>query len=99
MLRKDGYYNKQFTQFWLERVDHVESAPLIIAGLGFDPRSMLSAKMISVPEPSDAFCMDSAIFFEVLPIRTAALTSFAISWPSSSNGRFLSYPPAIIILG
>ena len=67
MLRKDIYYNKQFTKFWVDRVDHTKSVPLIIAGLGFDPRSMQSAKILC----------SNKINPKVLPIKFSVLSSGA----------------------
>ncbi|MCK5542762.1 MAG: hypothetical protein KAI40_08705 [Desulfobacterales bacterium] len=40
----NGYYTKEFTKFWTERIAETCNPPLIISGLGFDPRSMMAAK-------------------------------------------------------
>lgn len=43
MLRENGFYTLGFSQFWIDRVQETGMEPLIISGLGFDPRSMQSA--------------------------------------------------------
>ncbi len=46
MLRSDGYYTNNFREFWTERIREVGKTPLVISGLGFDPRSMQSVKIL-----------------------------------------------------
>ena len=52
MDRTDGFYTKNFLDFWVKRVQEVEEAPLIITGIGFDPRSLRSAKIFKKNEIS-----------------------------------------------
>ncbi len=44
-------------------------------------------------------CIVDASLGAVWPMRMAALALVAIFWPSSSKGKSLSYPPAMIIFG
>jgi hypothetical protein len=46
VIRFDGFYTKHFKEFWQQRVKEIGKDPLIISGLGFDPRSMQSAKVL-----------------------------------------------------
>jgi hypothetical protein len=46
VIRFDGFYTENFKEFWRKRVDETHENPLIISGLGFDPRSMQSAKVL-----------------------------------------------------
>lgn len=46
MLQTDGFYSKEFRTFWKNRVEEVGEVPLIISGVGFDPRSLQAGKLL-----------------------------------------------------
>jgi hypothetical protein len=46
-VRSNGiYFTDKFTDFWCSRYLDTQVAPTVISGLGFDPRSMLSSKIL-----------------------------------------------------
>jgi len=64
MIRADGFYTSEFNSFWKKRVEEVGKAPLVIAGIGFDPRSLQSAKML----------YESGIVPKLLPIDFSVIS-------------------------
>ena len=46
MLETDGFYTKKFAAFWTNRCREVNTVPIVISGIGFDPRSMQAAKIL-----------------------------------------------------
>lgn len=46
MNRADGFYTDKFKEFWRNRVKDTGKIPLLISGLGFDPRSMQAANIL-----------------------------------------------------
>lgn len=46
MLKTDGFHSKKFKEFWKNRIKEVGEVPLIISGLGFDPRSLQAGKVL-----------------------------------------------------
>ncbi len=43
----DGFCTDRFKEFWSDRLKEIATPPLIISGLGFDPRSMQAANILS----------------------------------------------------
>ena len=46
MLKTDGFHSKKFKEFWKDRIKEVGEVPLIISGIGFDPRSLQAGKIL-----------------------------------------------------
>ena len=46
MLETDGFHTENFADFWTNRCREVNTVPVVISGIGFDPRSMQAAKIL-----------------------------------------------------
>lgn len=65
MRWSDGFCTMEFIKFWKERVQETGKAPLIISGLGFDPRSLQAARLL----------YNVGIVSKVLPIEFSVVSS------------------------
>lgn len=65
MRWSDGFCTMNFTSFWETRVRETGKSPLIISGLGFDPRSMQAARLL----------YDKGIVPKILPIEFSVVSS------------------------
>lgn len=70
MLSNGIYFTENFSDFWKFRYSETKVAPTIISGLGFDPRSMLSSKIL----------MAAGIKPKIIPIN------FSVQSTGSSSG-------------
>jgi len=71
MLHNDGFYSNNFKKFWESRIEEVREVPLIISGLGFDPRSLQAGKLL----------LESDIVPKFIPI------DFSVSSSGESNSK------------
>lgn len=46
MIREDGFHTMEFSQFWEDRISITGNVPTLITGIGFDPRSLHSARLL-----------------------------------------------------
>lgn len=46
MIRENGYFTREFSAFWNARINATSEIPTVIAGIGFDPRSLYSAQIL-----------------------------------------------------
>lgn len=46
MFGNNGYFTESFSDFWARRYREVQQSPIVISGIGFDPRSILAAKIL-----------------------------------------------------
>ena len=46
MFGDNGFFTDKFAEFWIKRYQEVQDSPIIISGIGFDPRSMQSAQIL-----------------------------------------------------
>ncbi|KJU84366.1 hypothetical protein MBAV_003439, partial [Candidatus Magnetobacterium bavaricum] len=47
MSRKFGFYTREFSEFWNNRISETKETPVVITGIGFDPRSLHTAQILS----------------------------------------------------
>lgn len=55
----NGFYTEEFASFWVDRFGITQKSPVVIAGAGFDPRSMQSVKIL----------MQNGITPQIIPIE------------------------------
>jgi len=84
-VRSNGiYFTENFSDFWKSRYSDTQVAPTIISGLGFDPRSMLSSKIL----------MDAGIKPKIIPIdfsvKSTESYTDSIEKATSANQKILA---------